>query len=378
MSLAGRLEDLAIADIFQILSVGRKTGSFIVKGTKGTAIIVFRNGLVVRAETDDLDGALRSSLVESGLIKDTVLNQALEMQRKLPAKSVAEILLDFGSVGPEILEKVARKRIEKVIYRLLLWEDGDFQFELDDLNLEGKTSLSDLGWELSKGLSPEYLLMEGARVHDESTQGSFVPSEEFKIDAADEGPDWDDDWEAAPVQRKDISSLKSLTQELRFPNSTSEITLLMLRFSSDIYSRGVLFMVGKQEMIGLGQFGLEIEKADEKVRGKTIVIDKSPFIKRIILEQRPYRGALEKDDTTRHIMEEFGGVWPSEVGVFPVIAEGCVVALLYCDNSSSGEPVGETEGLEIFINHAGLALEKSLLQRRLQEMETKKSNQRDS
>jgi hypothetical protein len=375
MSLAGRLEDLAIADIFQILSVGRKTGSFIVSGTKGSALIVFKNGLVVRAETDDLEGTLGDNLVESGLTKDTVLNLAVEVQRKLPSKSVAEILVDFGAVSVDVLEKVAKKRIEKVIYRLLLWEDGDFQFELDDLNLEGKTSLADLGWELSKGLSPEYLLMEGARVQDESAQGSFVPSEEFQIEGTDEGAGWDDDWETPPAQRKDISSLKSLTQELRFPNSTSEITLLMLRFSSEIYSRGVLFMVGKQEMVGLGQFGLEIEKADERVRGKTIVIDKSSFFKRIILEQRPYKGVLEKDDVTQQIMDEFGGVWPSEAGVFPVIAEGSVVALLYCDNFSSREPVGETEGLEIFINHAGLALEKSLLQRRLQEMEMKKSTQ---
>jgi len=375
MSLAGRLEDLAISDIFQILSVGRKTGSFIVGGTKGTALIVFRDGLVVRAETDDIEGSLGDDLVASGLIKDTVLNLAVEVQRKLPSKSVAEILVDFGAVSADILEKIVKKRIEKVIYRLLLWEDGDFQFELDDLNLEGKTSLSDLGWELSRGLSPEYLLMEGARVQDESTQGSFVSPEEFQIDGADAGPGWDDDWETPPVQRKDISSLKSLTQELRFPTSTSEITLLMLRFSSDIYFRGILFMVGKQEMVGLGQFGLEIEQADEKVRGKVFMIDESPFFKRIILEQRPYKGALEKDDITRQIMEEFGGVWPSEAGVFPVVAEGHVVALLYCDNFSSGEPVGETEGLEIFINHAGLALEKSLLQRRLQEIEMKKSTQ---
>jgi len=49
-----------------------------------------------------------------------------------------------------------------------------------------------------------------------------------------------------------------------------------------------------------------------------------------------------------------------------------VVAFLYCDNFSTGTSATETEGLEIFISHAGLALEKSLLQRRLQEMEMKK------
>jgi hypothetical protein len=376
MSLAGRLEDLAIADIFQILSVGRKTGTFIVAGSRGTAVIVFKNGMVVRAETDDLEGNLGNNLLEAGLIKDTILNMALEVKKKLPSKSVAEILFDFGSVSADALEKAAKRRIEKVIYRLLMWEDGDFQFELDDLDLEGKTSLVDLGWELSRGLSPEYLLMEGARVQDESTQASFVPTEELSSgDAEEGGGGWDEDWEAPAAERKDISALKALTQELRFPNSASEITLLILRFASDIFYRGVLFMVGKSEIVGLGQFGLEIERADEKVRQTVLDIEKSPFLKKIIEEQMPYKGPIEKDEIVRSLIDVLGGVWPTEVAVFPIIAEGRVVAFLYCDNFSTGAAISQTEGLEIFVSHAGLALEKSLLQRRLQEMELKRDEE---
>lgn len=381
MSLAGRLEDLSLSDIFQILSVGRKTGTFIVNGSKGTALIVFKNGMIVRAETDDLPGNIGETLLEAGLIKDTILNLALEVKKKLPTTPIAEILNDLGSVKPDHLEKVAKKRIERVIYRLLLWEDGDFQFELDDLELDNKTTLTDLGWELSRGLSPEYLLMEGARVQDESSQQSFVPSEEFTVaDAGDEaeedlGSGWEDDWEAPAAERKDITALKSLTQELRFPNSASEITLLILRFASDIFHRGVLFMIGKNDMIGLGQFGMDIERADERVRATVLHADNSPFFKKIITEQMAFKGPLEKDEETARLVEVLGGVWPKETSIFPVIAEGRAVAFLFCDNFLSGEPIGETEGLEIFINHAGLALEKSLLQRRIHEMEIHKGGE---
>ncbi len=374
MSLAGRLEDLALADIFQILSVGRKTGTFIVSGSKGTAIIVFKNGLIVRAETDDLEGNLGRNLLEAGLIKDTIFNMAVEIKKKLPAKTIADILLDFGSASKELLDKVAKKRIEKVVYKLLLWEDGDFQFELDDLEIEGKTDLPDLGWELSKGLSPEYLLMEGARVFDESSQSPVVTTEEFSVEETGEEAGWEEDWTSQPAERKDISALKSLTQELRFPSSASEITLLILRFASDIFQRGVLFMVGKHEIVGLGQFGLEIDRADERVRQTVLKPDDSSFLKKIVLEQRPHKGVLEKDEITQYLMNELGGIWPTEVAFFPVIAEGKVVALLYCDNANLKESIGETEGLEIFISHAGLALEKSLLQRRLQEIERGKGS----
>lgn len=376
MSLAGRLEDLAIADIFQILSVGRKSGTLVIGGSRGKAVVVFKNGLVVRAETDDIENSLGANLLDAGLIKSTTLGLAQEIKKKLPEKSLAEILLDFGSISPDALDKITKKRIEKVIYRMLLWEDGEFQFELDDLDLEGKTDLDDLGWELAKGMSPEYLLMEGARVHDESAHMSFVPDDDLSGDMM-EGTEWDDDWETPAVERKDISSLRSLTRELRFPNSTSEITLLILRFASDIFQRGVLFIVGNDELVGLGQFGLDIERPDEKVRETVLRIEESPFFKKILTEQIPYKGKLDKDAVTQKMMDDLGGLNPPEIAFFPIVAEGRVVALLYCDNGSSGDALAEAEGLEIFIDHAGLALEKSLLQRRIQEIEQRSGPSED-
>jgi hypothetical protein len=369
MSLVGRLEDLALSDIFQILSIGKKTGTLILKGSSGNALIIFKNGLVMRAETDDLEQTIGEDLVNAGMIKDTIHNLAGELKKKLPAKSYAEILFELGSVNKEILEKITRKRIEKVIYRLLFWQDGDFQFEPDDTDPEGKADIPDLGWELSKGMSPEYLLMEGARVHDESTQ-TTPASAGVPAGIEEDQETWDEDWEVQPpAERKDIVSLKALTQELRFPDSASEITLLILRFASDIFQRGILFMVGDNEIVGLGQFGLDIEKADEKVREIVVPYEDSNFLKKVVSEKRPYKGILEKDRITELLITDIGGAWPGEVAFFPLIAEGNVAALLYCDNLSTGEQFGETEGLEIFIDQAGLALEKSLLQRKLREME---------
>jgi hypothetical protein len=374
MSLAGRIEDLSLPDIFQILSIGRKTGIFLVNGSKGTALIVFKNGLIVRAETDDIEGTMGDVMLKAGLVKESVYAMACEVKKKLPSQSFAAILSDLEAVSRETLESVARKRIEHVIYRLLLWEDGDFRFELDDLAIEGKTQLPDLGWELSKGLSPEYLLMEGARVHDESSRTPLVPGERFSVDDTGQHEEpasgWGDDWGTAQqTERRDISALRALTQELRFPNSTSEITLLILRFASDIFQRGVLFMVGKNHVVGLGQFGLEGEGADDLIKGIVLSLELSEFLRKIVLEQMPYEGTLERDGVTQFLVDELGGTWPSEVAFFPVVAEGKTVALLYCDNATTREAIGDTVGLEIFISHAGLALEKSLLQRRLQEME---------
>jgi hypothetical protein len=372
MSLVGRLEDIALSDIFQILSIGRKTGTLVLKGSRGNALIVFKNGLVVRAETDDIDRTLGEDLLNAGIIKDTIFHLASGVKKKLPAKSIPEILYEFGSINKEALEKITRKRIEKVVCQLLFWQDGDFQFELDDIDPKGKVEIPDHGWELSKGMSPEYLLVEGARVHDESSQTRLVSTEELTGFKREE-VEWEGEWEVQPppVERKDISSLRALTQELRFPNSASEITLLILRFASDIFLRGILFMVGDREIVGLGQFGLDIEKPDEKIREIILLFEESNFLNKIIMGKRPYKGSIEKDRVTEELINEIDGGWPGEAALFPLIAEGRVVALLYCDNLTTGEKIIETEGLEIFIDQAGLALEKSLLQRRIQEMENK-------
>jgi hypothetical protein len=371
MSLVGRLEDIALSDIFQILSIGGKTGTLILRGSRGNALIVFKKGLVVRAETDDLDRTLSEDLLNEGLIKETIFHLASEVKKKLLAKSIPEILFEFGSVNKETLEKITRKRIEKVVYQLLVWQDGDFQFELDDTDPKGKVDIPDVGWELSKGMSPEYLLVEGARIHDESSQTKLVSTKErTEFDRVEE--EWEKAWEVqAPPERKDISSLKALTQELRFPNSASEITLLILRFASDIFQRGILFMVGDTEIVGLGQFGLDIDRPDEKIREIILLIEESPFFSKIVMEKRPYKGIIEKDKGTVEMMSEIGEGWPDEIALFPIIADERVVALLYCDNLTTGEKISETEGLEIFIDQAGLALEKSLLEKRLQEMEKK-------
>jgi hypothetical protein len=369
MSLIGRIEDLALSDIFQILSIGKKTGTLILKGSSGSALITFRNGLVVRAETDDIDTTPGQDLLNAGVIKDTLYHLASEVKKKLPAKSYPEILYELGSVNKDTLEKMTRKRIEKVIYRLLFWQNGDFQFEPDDTTPSGKADMPDFGWELSKGMSPEYLLMEGARAHDESSQMPTVSTEELTGFKGGEEA-WEEDWDIKPqTQRKDILSLRALTQELRFPNSASEITLLILRFASDIFQRGILFMVGNTEIIGLGQFGLEIENPDEKIRAIALPYQQSPFLLKITTEKRPYKGPAEKDPVLEVLLQEIGGQWPNEFALFPLVAEDRVVALLYCDNLTTGEKSGESEGLEIFIDQAGLALEKSLLQRRIQEME---------
>ena len=142
MSLVGRLEDLALSDIFQILSIGKKTGTLVLRGSRGNALIVFKLGLVVRAETDSIEGTLADDLLNAQVIKDTIFHLASEVKKKLPEKSVAEILFEFGSLSKDTLEKITRKRLEKIVYELLFWQDGTGDQRVIELGLGEKLTKS--------------------------------------------------------------------------------------------------------------------------------------------------------------------------------------------------------------------------------------------
>ena len=62
MSLVGSLEDLGLGDIFQIVSLSRKSGLLLLRSDQGDSRIVFRDGLVraayVKGEPEDLRGLL--------------------------------------------------------------------------------------------------------------------------------------------------------------------------------------------------------------------------------------------------------------------------------------------------------------------------------
>ena len=380
MGLVGRLEDLGISDIFQILGIGKKTGTLLINTHGGAARIQFKDGFIVSAESTISKTLLSEDLLKAGFLKESTFKMARSVLETLPGKQLFDVLLDMGAVKKDLLERAAKKKIEKIVYKVMHWTEGDFQFELDETPQGGNGSAipQGEGWMLSRGLAPEYLLMEGARIYDESSRGGLDVAQDedldFGAEAGDEeqhgeGDDWGGDWGGGGAERKDISSLKALTQELRFPNSTSEITLLILRFASEIYQRGVLFMVGPSEIAGLGQFGLELERADERVRQIHLGYQESPFLSGLIRLARNFKGAVTRDAVTEALFRELGGEWPDDAAFFPLVAEGGVVALLYCDNGGAAGEASNSEGLEIFISHAGLAIEKALLQRKIQEFE---------
>jgi hypothetical protein len=388
MSLVGRLEDLALPDIFQIISLSKKTGTLIVRSRKGTGMVVFKSGQVIQAASDSIRDSLGNILVSQGMLDEAALARALALQKREADTPLGMILMEMGAVSAQTLESVVRKQIEEIIYDLLAWEEGFFNFELGDIAPKDKIEIDTQEFLLKSGISAEYLLMEGTRILDEKRQdgrrqgsrqepaapppspkpvippiqqhASYEPArEEFRARIEKEQP------------RGELTALKSMFDELRFPTATAEVTLLILRYASEVVNRAILFMVKKDEVRGLGQFGIELKgkSADQVVRNIKIPLNKPSLFLSVIETRRSYLGPLDPNECNTYLVTELGGAMPDRVLSIPLVVDGKVALVVYGDNLPERRPIQGTDTLEIFMNQAGMALEKALLEKRIAEMQ---------
>jgi uncharacterized protein DUF4388 len=389
MSLVGRLEDLALPDIFQIISLSKKTGTLVVRSRKGTGMVVFKNGQVIQAASDSIRDSLGNILVLQGMLDESALSRAVALQKRQTDTPLGMILVEMGAVAAQTLETVVRKQIEEIIYDLLAWEEGFFNFELGEIAPKDKIEIDTQEFLLKSGISAEYLLIEGTRILDERRKDEKKPAaaapaaaaprpappqkppapaphaglepakEEFRTRIEKEEPS------------REITTLKSMFDELRFPTATAEVTLLILRYASEVVNRAVLFMVKKDEVRGLGQFGIELKgkSPDQVVRNIRIPLNKPSLFLTAIETRRSYLGRLESNECNTYLATELGGEMPETVLAIPLIVDGKVALIVYGDNLPEGKPLRGTDVLEIFMNQAGMALEKALLEKRLAELQ---------
>lgn len=170
-------------------------------------------------------------------------------------------------------------------------------------------------------------------------------------------------------QSPGLHLLRGMLQELGNPSLGGGIILLILRFASELMNRAVIFLVRDEQVIGLGQFGIDIPggSADHRVRNTRIPTTAESLFSAALYAKVAARVTPTASDWDSYLFEQLGGQRPPEVFIGPLISEGRVVAILYGDNLPSTQPIADTEALEIFLSQAGLAMEKALLEQRLME-----------
>ncbi len=176
MAIKGSLKEASLADVCQLLALGRKTGCLSVADRSRFGQIYFDQGRITYARIVNRRDRLGDLLVRDGEIAQEQLDEVLVQQARQPDKRVGELLVERRIITAGDLTRYIRMQIEEAIYHLFTWSRGSFFFEVDERPDPADVMIS---------INPESLLLEAARRVDEwSLIEKKVPSFDllFEVD----------------------------------------------------------------------------------------------------------------------------------------------------------------------------------------------------
>jgi len=201
-------------------------------------------------------------------------------------------------------------------------------------------------------------------------QARFNLGDELRIEMGD-----DDD---VPVviepssQSSSLVLLRGMLEELNNPGAQDDVLLLVLRFASEFMNRAIVFTISDTIISGSGQFGISGKhvSGDECVRSLQVPQDadsmfRDPLRTGQAMTCKPVPSALDIQ-----LFAQLGGGVPGQIFIGPLVIQNRVIGFLYGDNLPEDTPIGDVESLVIFLSQAGIAIEKNILERQLNERVT--------
>ncbi|MEK7704368.1 MAG: DUF4388 domain-containing protein, partial [Myxococcota bacterium] len=160
-ALLGDLAVVPIAEVLQLLALQRQTGFLTVRhGAAAIAVAVQRGSVrLVTGENMGRDFLLGTILVQERLLRADELEALLSAAARTHER-LGESMLRHGHLGREDLVRVLRRQSSELVYDMLRWRTGRFEFQRRDV-LPAELLEHDMG------LGIDELLMEGFRRVDE-------------------------------------------------------------------------------------------------------------------------------------------------------------------------------------------------------------------
>jgi hypothetical protein len=161
--------------------------------------------------------------------------------------------------------------------------------------------------------------------------------------------------------------------ELRQGGDANEIAILVMKAAQEFFERAILFVVKNDEARGLGGFGLapREETLNLLARQLTIPLGEASVFRNVARERRPFLGEPPADRWMGHLMGRIGRFQSKGVVLLPLVAHRETIAIVFGDNPETGRSPAGLEGLEVFVQQAGIALENVFLQKKIQTIEGK-------
>jgi hypothetical protein len=109
-----------------MLNLGHCTGELRLSSNDNEASIFFEQGNVTYAGIENRPQRLGDTLVRRKRVSRQLLNEVL--RTKPQSQRLGEALIERNVIGAEELHAVVREQIKEVIYEIVRWEGGGFEF----------------------------------------------------------------------------------------------------------------------------------------------------------------------------------------------------------------------------------------------------------
>lgn len=168
MNLQGDFEGLTLASILQLLCNDQKTGILTVTREGEESRVFFDQGTIVYASASLKHSRLGYLLRTDGILSSQQLQKCLSFAKEEKVH-LGKILVEKGYISLDTLKKYNTRQVETILYDLLFWEKGKFEYKDARLNLKNM---------IVTQLNPMKLILEASRRIDElSVFKKVIPSD---------------------------------------------------------------------------------------------------------------------------------------------------------------------------------------------------------
>jgi hypothetical protein len=372
----------------QILALSRKTGTVLLENGNLAGTIIMEDGRITHASFSPGE-----SFADGLVARELLGRETLRKFKDIGMQSggiwtVETLIIESGVMTQGELQHEAKRHIQRAVGKLVGIEKGRFGIAINEAsvsNLLDEVKLSD-------GLEVGEVLLGSAKERDEARRGEsaddqtsqdtagedLVRSEDLSQLASDNDPETIE-YAIGPAENgysHRSQLLCSMLAELRFHSYEAEVSLAIMRYASEVATRGILFVVKEYELCGQGQFGLSEHAidgaADRFVRSLRIPLDVDSLFSRVVRSGLPFVGPMPRDYWNMEILAKLGGL-DHDLSLFalPLVCNDQTVFVVYGDNYPGEQDLRGINELEALASQASLVLEKIALERRVMEAESK-------
>jgi hypothetical protein len=291
LALSGDLGTMGLADIFQWLAVGKKTGVLELRGPLHTKRVAFHEGRITSIWSSDPREYLGQYLLAFNRITEDQLRDALATQED-EQQLLGRILINRQLVTETEIRRIVQLKVEESIFDTFLWNVGSFEFHDGAASHQKSMLLS---------LDVTGIVLEGARRLDDWKRiRRIIKGGDAVLAAVSEAIA-----EHLPLAPEDADILSRLNGHKRVDQLVLDMRMPEYKINKllfDLHEKGLVRLINAGGNLGENP-SLQLQRARALVE-KQKLQEAQEELRRILTDQPHHMDASRMMNVVQHLLDD--------------------------------------------------------------------------